>query len=321
MIKLKIPNINNNTFSSIFSKLYVATSIKPFPTYIYCPKELKDFVLLVYNVFSRKPIIKETKFFFKKNIQKQNNKVLCAFSGGKDCVANVINLQKQGYETILCYIKGINKSYPNEEIQVKKLAKKLHSNLIIFPISISGKCDYVENPIKNIFILSLMVDYGIDKDINKYSFGNMLDDNIDELPAEVELSDAIELFKEAEKFYKNFISDFQIITTLKNENHSYKIIYEYDLSLLQDTISCISPYRYQKQLRDKNEKKFNMKFKNNSCGCSCYKCCQELMILNKLVKDFNLKDDVLKKCEDVTQKFDEKNNTKTDWIDEEILNS
>lgn len=318
MVRLNMQKINDNLFSKIFGKLYVQFSSKNYNGYYNIPKELENYVKYVRSFFTDKDIKIHYEEINKKYNVKDNNKVLCAYSGGKDSLANVINLQQKGYEPILCYIKGLNRSYPKEQDAVEKIANTLNLELVVLQVSISGKCDYIENPVKNALILSMLVDYGIKLDINKYSFGNMMKDNANSLPKDVELSDGIEFFNLLEQFYKNFINGFEIITTLKNETYSYKTICDKDIHLLQNTASCMMPYRYLKQFHDKNELKYNYKFKDTSCGCSCYKCCQELYVLYRLGY-IDLSQELLNQCYKIMKQFDLKNETSTIWFDDEVL--
>lgn len=319
MISLQIQEINNNTFSNLFGDIYVKFSDKNLSNTYEAPKELEEYIKYVCRFFNIEDVkITEKQINEKYNFE-ENKKVLVAYSGGKDSLANAINLSNQGYTPIMTYIKGLNRSYPNEYKAVKEVADKLNFELVVIEIKVSGKCDYIENPIKNAFILSMLVDYGKTRNINKYSFGNLLEDEAEKMPTEAGLSDGLEFFNILEKFYSNYIENFKIITTLKNQTYSYKTIIDKDIDLLNYTQSCMMPYRYIKQFHDKNEKKYNFKFKTNSCGCSCYKCCRELYVLDKLGK-IKLTKELEEQCFKMFKLFDKRNNMHTIWFDEDVLN-
>lgn len=304
----------NSIFTNMFLKYYIDFSVKPLQKKIKAPELLKQYFDVIYNSFNSLYVFENILFECHYSIE-NNNKILVAFSGGRDSLATTIKLQKMGYLPILFFVDGINRSYPNERNAVKTLSKKLNLDLIIENIYVTGKCDFIENPVKNQFILSMMVDYGINNRISKFSFGCVLDDNITNVNADYMLSDASELFKLITPFFKKHIDNFKIINPIKNETESIIILNKTNLLIL--TESCMLPMRYKTKLIENNVKKFDFDFYKlgNRCG-SCYKCCQEILTLD-LIKTINISYELRLHCWKVLKRKSKEwgSQWEYDWID------
>ena len=287
-MKINFKEGYQGSFTKLFERLYVDMSKKPFPEALFnYPKELHSYIQKVYECNNQSPSFTENITINTKEIP-SSNKVIVAFSGGKDSLAVTLKLIELGYEPILYHMKGINRSYPHELEFTKVLAEKLGLELIEVIITISGKCDYKEHPIKNQFILSNMVDYGISRGITNFAMGNIKADILSTQSLDYNLSDGLELFEEIEGFYKSYIPNFKIHTLLDTDTHSYKIIMN-ELELLKYVSSCILPTRFKKNAREANIRKFGDKveFMNGRCG-SCYKCAMEyihIVLLQVVDKD------------------------------------
>lgn len=235
------------------------------------PKELNDYIKTVYPtetvVFKNE--INDKKFFE----VEENNKVLMGFSGGKDSTAVVLKLKKAGYEPILFFAKGVNRAYPNEIDSAVKLAELLKCEIIIHEAKYSGKMFYGENPIKNQYILALMLDYGLSMGISKYCMGDCGADSLNEANRHFNWSDSQEMFIEFEKFVKVSFPQYEKLNLIQGERDSYEeIIAEGMQHLFPSILSCVLPYRYRRMRKEGNEKKFGIKLMENRCG-SCVKCC------------------------------------------------
>ena len=324
MVNVITNGLLDGVFTKLFKELFIISSVKPLKKTLCMPSEMREYLDLLYR-YTNSGDYKLKPFNARINSYKmvENNDVLCAFSGGKDSVANVLLLIEMGYNPILFFVKGINRSYPMELDIAKRLSLILDCELVVKSITVNGKCDFIENPTKDQFILSMMVDYGIKRDISKYSFGCVYTDNIDTISSEYMLSDAYEMFMAIEKFYQYYIENFKIILPLKNETQSICEILKYDISLLYDTYSCMTPLRYKNNIINTNKKKYDINIPNGRCY-SCYKCCQEALVLNAVgVVDFE--PNFIKHCKDVISniqtKFDNTANAidNKDWVDNDVI--
>ena len=330
MVSVETRNLLDGQFTRLFKDLYIKTSAKPLPKELPYPVELKSYLDILYGSVGYRYKFVDNKFLLRekcKNADAYDTRCICAFSGGKDSVANALLLRDIGYEPILFFVKGINRSYPQEYETSLELAKELGMEIVIYSLKVSGKCEFIENPTKNQFILALMVDYGVKYNILNYSFGAFREDRVEIMSHDYMLSDAYEMFQSVEKFYKKYISDFQLVLYLNNEAESYYVICNNDVKILNKTFSCMMPLRYKSNLRRNNEKKYGIELLPNRCG-SCHKCCIEAIVLNKMGIT-NYPDEFLKHCEDILTKLDEKQlssiqnkelSESMDWYDEYFIN-
>lgn len=215
------------------------------------------------------------------NNDKGSNKfVLVGFTGGKDSAYMLINLINKGFNPIPVYIDGINRCFPSEKDRVIEICSKLKLNYIMPKIQITGSMPFLSNPLKNGLILGIMFDLGCHYNINKFALGNHSHTKIGDTQLDATISDSVEFILACCDYAKYFIDDlkyYQIdvpIYKIYNQLHQNKL-----LNCIQ---SCISTHRYQKYLRQQNIKKYNIIDALENRCYSCYKCCQEHLILEHL---------------------------------------
>ena len=262
-------------FGKLFTKLYEDISNQDPKVGTVCfkdyPHEIKPFIEKVYPTESI--VFDGNTEEIKKFKVEENKKVLMGFSGGKDSTAVVLKLKKQGYEPILFFVKGVNRAYPNEIDSAKVLAEKLDCPIIIYEASYKGKMYYGENPIKNQYILALLLDYGLQNDISMYCMGDCGKDSLQEANRHYNWSDSQEMFIAFEKFVKSRFPQYKKLSIISGERDSYEeIILNGHEKLFPDILSCVLPYRYRRMRKEGNEKKFGITLMKNRCG-SCVKCC------------------------------------------------
>lgn len=292
--------IDNNLlgyYGTMFTKLYVDVANQDpkvgtvkFEGY---PKELNDYIKMIYPT---ETVLFDNETSDKKYFEvEENNKVLVGFTGGKDSTAVVLKLKKAGYKPILFFVKGVNRAYPNEIDSAVKLSKLLDCEIIVHEAKYVGKIFYSENPIKNQYILSLMLDYGLAMGISKYCLGTHTNDSIEKANRNFDWSDTKEVLEEFKKFVKVSFPQYKFLNFLRGERDSYEEIILGNMQhLFPEILSCVLPYRYRKMIRENNEKKFNIKLMPNRCG-SCYKCCMDYIYFYKHnVEQYN--DDFYKHC-------------------------
>lgn len=248
----------------------------------------KEFVDFVYeNGFKQK----YNYFEYIKNDEIINNnpsnkeKVLLFFSGGKDSVYCALKL-KEKYDVTLYFLKGINKSYPDEVEKTIECAKLLNLPLIIEKISMSVKAtNFLENPIKNMVIYACGLNYGLEKGITTYCFGNHKADKISNAHFDRNYSDTIEMFSLYEKCINKYLTT-KIKTLCIIENYYDVVHYMCKQKKFYNVVqSCMMPHRFRNYYKIKNEKKYNVKLYKYNCG-SCWKCC----VNNILSMDLNYMD-------------------------------
>lgn len=279
MIRLE-RNLFDGYFVNTFRPIYVANSSKD-SSFLTVPVEMKPYTkLLSEHIECVEYSYKKDNYFYD-NSDSSSDDVFVAFSGGKDSVAAVIHLIQMGMNPIAYYVRGINRSYPHEKDYAETLAKELGIEFVVKDVSISGKCDYKENPTKNQFVLAMMVDDGVKRGVHKYAFGNIGDDIIDTCSVEYMFSDAYELFVAIEKFYKKKLAKFELLQLIPEEKDSVVTVAGYDSELFLHISSCMDPVRYKETHRKQKESKYGIKLLPGRCG-SCYKCAYEAAALTYL---------------------------------------
>lgn len=289
-------------FTKLMKRFYIDCSSRSLPYDLFYPIQLYDYIDLVYSQFNADYFINDIKIKFPKHeLNSHDSRCICAFSGGKDSLANILILKQLGYEPILFFVKGINYKFPNEYDIAKDLAKRLDLTFIEYKLIVQGQCEYPENPIKNQLILSIMLDYGLKLGITHYSFGTYVDAFIDEVSSEYMLSDATSMFDVFIDFVNTIYPEVDMPMFLNDCCEAYKTIIDYDSNLIQYTNSCMSPLRYKSGYIKRAIKKYNIELLPNRCP-SCYKCCTEAIILN----DFGIThypESFISHCKDVVIKF------------------
>lgn len=281
--KLRTQFLFDGKFTRLFKSIYEQTSVKPLPKNIYAPFNLRPFLDTLYGAFNLQYILNTKIDDIPVYSFPSNNDVMVAYSGGKDSVACVLKLRDEGLNPHLFFMNGINKSYTQELETAKNTAEKLGCDITVYDVTITGKKEYVEHPIKDQFILAVMVDEGIKRQIYRYAFGTGKEDYVSIVSNDYQLSDAIEMFTSVEKFYANYIDNFQILIPLEHETESVcRIVSDKQYSdLIFTSYSCMTPLRYRENIIKSNQRKYNITLLPNNCG-SCDKCCLINIILQKI---------------------------------------
>ena len=203
-------------------------------------------------------------------------KVLLAFSGGKDSVAMALKLQAKGFEPVLYFVRGINKSY-TEEIEYARLsASVLEMPLLVQSIVTEGKSSFVENPVKNFLILAMMVETGIRQGINLYAAGS--DAHLGStVNPEYDLSDAKELYQLLDVFYARYIPGYKSFLWIESATGAFHTIWLHKPSMFHhyEFSSCILPEFRKPNVRKANLAK-GIRLEGSRCG-SCNKCAKEYL--------------------------------------------
>lgn len=207
------------------------------------------------------------------NITKTNNVVVC-FSGGKDSTAAALKMKELGKNVFLFYVKGINKSYPEEQQRAIEIAAYLNMPLKVIEIKQFGKTTFYDNPIKNQLIASLAFDYcvmeGIGTDV---AFGDFTTDNIFNSCFNEDWSDCTEMWNAYIEYIRKYNSKFKVIIPFNTYLETMDVVGG-DKTLLNLVQGCVLPNRFRKMIKSENEKKYNIQLLKNRCG-SCWKCCVE----------------------------------------------
>lgn len=294
---------DNGPITRLMRDVYIDFSRKDLPDKVSYPEGLTDYLDTIFYAFG-----KETYDFEPKRISlpeytldPHDPRCVCAFSGGKDSLANLILLKKYGYEPIPFFVKGINYQYASEYEVARELCKAINMELVEKKVSVRGKCEFPENPVKDQFIMAMMLDYGLPKGISNYSFGTYIDTPLEDVSKEYMLSDSSEMFTDFQTFVNKHYPEVDFPIFLNDGCEAYRIICDTNVDLVFKTQSCMSPARYRQNYIRQAEKKYGIKLPPNRCP-SCYKCCTEAIYLHEFGV-LNYPDSFIEHCKEVVKKF------------------
>lgn len=216
-----------------------------------------------------------------------DNNIIVCFSGGKDSMATALYYKAHGYNVYLYHLKGINKVYNDEHKQAQIIAEKLGMPLIVGNISLSGRHDYIEHPLKNMIIANCALQYGIQAGISdKIAFGCFTTAHLEDNPFDICGGDCVEMWQEYEHIIQIALPGFKMFECIENYHQSFGAL-KANPELLPFTISCMSPYRYRAYYKKRNEDKYKINLPDNRCG-SCWKCCAEyIYFTDNNIYEFN----------------------------------
>lgn len=273
---------NYKAVHSIFDDLeqfyyYVSAKIVPpslfIPTFDSSLKVLQD----VFNIYGKTNFNfrYENKHYEKLKLPKYDKRnIIVCFSGGKDSVTTALYYKKLKYNVILYHVKGLNRTYHDEIEACEKLANQLELPLIIETVSYSGNHDYAEHPMKNMILASMALNFGIKNDIGtKIAVGDFRNQHIQNSSFDYDVGDTRELWVCFERIVRRAVPRFKMYISLEDNEVAYNTLAERP-ELLENTISCVGPYRYREYLRKNHIKKYGVKLLEHRCG-SCAKCAFE----------------------------------------------
>ena len=283
MIKVSTDSFGRSPFIDYMLYLFQVTSEEVYPTTIHVPTEgFKEYIDILYTRSDQPtPEIVVDNYISKINIKDNPNRVVLAFSGGKDSVAHAAYLKDYGFNPILYFVKRMNRSYPNELNASHEVADLLQCPMVEDYVLYSGKVSRAESPVKNHLILSLIIEYMKQNGLTRCACGTYLEDTLDKTSTQFGLSDAYEFYKAFEKGVQSFFPNFKWLCWFQSEFHAMSYLVHTHAELIPHYQSCLLPDRYRKKVKEANEKKFNMSLMPNRCF-SCWKCVQEYLILSDL---------------------------------------
>lgn len=283
-----------NDYVDYMIYLFIATAQKDFPEEIDVPNHAWDqYIDELYKYTGQRFIPKKnyTDCIKHTDIKKNDKKVVVGFSGGKDSTATSLYFKLNGKEIDLFHVKGLNRSYRHEDVASQDVASHLGLNLIDVNVKMTGKilvnedgsdnAVRYESPIKNEFILSLMIEHMMSEEITECALGIFYNDGFETTHRTNELSDVYKFNRSFEKAVQYTFPEFHLNVVFRNGVHSLAYIAYHDRELINLYQSCMTRDMYRNNLRTLAENKYGVTIPNNKC-MSCYKCCAEYIILHSL---------------------------------------
>lgn len=306
----------NNTFYDVTSKMYDIFTKEQFDTDIVIEKEFEPLMSELYKKHGQECNVSYCSSNIDTITLKRSDNVIVGFSGGLDSAYLALRLRDIGYNVTLMHLKGLNKSYPKEDVFAERFAREAEFDYVELQVRHVSKQFFIDNPLKNQLILSLMLDYGIENDISNFALGADWCTKLDDSKIGMTITDSIEvnnLYWDAiTKYIENAELVFIDDSTKKYERLKY--ILDNHAECLNNIYSCISPNRFNQHLHNNNEKKFGIDLLDGRCG-SCYKCCMEIILLT-LLEFYDEDSGLIDHCWKIMS--DSKNSHRKDLFDKKI---
>lgn len=250
MVKVSQETYNNQMFGGSLSDyviyLYESFTVNPLPSQVVVPNESwKPFIKMLYSHNNQEePEYIENFNIESKEIDSDKNKVILALSGGKDSAASLLRLLDEGKDVVAYYCKKINLSYLDEEGAAENIAKMCNVPLLKDEISRSGKSDFFENPVKNMFLLARMIEWSLDNNCSVIQLGEYWDLGSDRVNIQYDMSDSIDFILEFEKAINSHFPQIKFNFMFEHQAAAMSYLITKHLDVLPKTISCIMPRRF-----------------------------------------------------------------------------
>jgi 7-cyano-7-deazaguanine synthase in queuosine biosynthesis len=222
--------------------------------------------------------------------------VVVGYSGGKDSLAVALTLQEYGYTPILMHIQGLTRSTSSIELKsTKEVAEKTGWPLEINKLSYKGDNPYIESPVRNFLVLAYMIEYMLEKNINKAAMGIETTDKTRYVPIEEHknngFSDGIDTVQLFVKAIRYTFKDFVLLDSIESKPAMTVWLYKKYKDLFDISSSCFCTDRFLLSKRQKYMKRYNLKYlPKYNCFC-CRKCAQDYLILKEAgIKDWDQAD-------------------------------
>jgi hypothetical protein len=295
---------------------YEMFSDKRYPVNLKVDRRLGSILSLVNIKAGKRPIevLHDTKLeaTLKTPANVDNRKIFVAFSGGKDCLATAIKAKQKGFEPTLVYIGGVNKSLPSEHVCAVATAKATGFPLIELKLHIAGTKEYGDHPIKNILLLSMIVDEGLKHGCINFSMGNLFEETADRGSLDFDFSDSWEMLRTFARLLAAYIPGAKLHAFIHDNLQSFHTVFRFNKAALSTLSTCITPDFRRPMIQKANRAKYGAQFVPDfRCG-NCYKCADEYRFMSAFgVRPFNQK--FMNHCKEANAKFDK--NYPTDFVD------
>jgi hypothetical protein len=304
------------TLTNYIKPFYEMFSDKKYPLNLKVDRRLGAILSLVNIKAGKRPIEINHDNRLQSGIKAPANvnpkKIFIAFSGGKDCLATAIIAKERGFEPTLVYIGGVNKSLPSEHVCAVAAAKVAGFPLVELKLHIAGTKEYGDHPIKNILLLSMIVDEGLKHGCINFSMGNLFEETADRGSLDFDFSDSWEMLRMFARLLAVYIPGAKLHAFIHDNLQSFYTVYRYNKNALAKLSTCITPDFRRPMIQKANRAKFgSLLVPEFRCG-NCYKCADEYRFMSAFgLRPYNKK--FMEHCRAANAKFDM--NYPTDFVD------
>lgn len=208
-----------------------------------------------------------------------DGKAAVLFSGGKDGVAVVSRLRREGWDVRGFHVDGLNSySASAEREATAELAMVLKLPVLSTRIKQSGKSEWVENPLRNIFALGLATAALGPRGIQEYALGSMASHRFDPGKIDSGPSDCVEIIDAAAPIFRQSLPGYRLRHHLRSNSDSWAELIEHQPGAIPFVSSCLTPIRFRELHRKRLEGKYGVVIMQGRCGL-CAKCAGEWLHL------------------------------------------
>lgn len=217
------------------------------------------------------------------------DEAIIGYSGGKDSIAQAIKLQKEGINVEAFHLGNLNRSCTDEKQASIDTCKLLGIPLRIETIKTTGKSKRLENPVKNLLVLAMMLDFGLWRGVSTYALGTQINrpNGLSDFYTSLDFSDSPDVLFIGSELFRQ-LPQFRLrVGELGLSNidtyYSMKLILSHKRGweLLTASRSCMTQFRFREMRKKHNHKKYGVELLPGRCG-SCWKCCIEYLVLDAL---------------------------------------
>jgi DNA modification methylase len=203
------------------------------------------------------------------------------FSGGKDSVSVALRLVAQGKRVVLVHVAGANRyAAAEEEKAARALAPLLGLPLEIVRLDHEGKAEWVENPIRNNFLLACAADLMARQGVRLFALGTMRSHAFDAEVVETGVSDAVEVVDATAVHLAQVWKGLRVDHLLASNSDSFREVAKRP-DLLPEIRSCLIGARFREAHRRTAKRVHGVDLLPGRCGV-CSKCAGEYLHLAPL---------------------------------------
>lgn len=277
------------TLTRWFLPIYEAYSVRQFPRSLDVPPAVRAVLNIVHNTARVSPLQGDDGQLPKLQVERPTQgrkKAFISFAGGKDALAVALRARLDGYDVTLMYIQGVNKVVPSEGKAAEAVAREAGFPLVRLKLNIKGQKDFGEHPLKNVFILCLLIDEGIKHGATAFGQGNVFEEDSEHSIIDDCLSDSYDMLHLWARFMRQLIPGFTHLQYLHDNLQAFYTVFRYAPATIPLLSTC-NVGDFRRPMRRKYiAEHYGADVLPAGGGCGgCYKCAMEF---NNLVR-FGLK--------------------------------
>lgn len=261
-----------------FQPIYEAYSVTRFPAALNVPDSVRAILNKLHRKAGVKPLGGGAGVLPQLQLNRHadgKKRAFISFAGGKDALAVAIRAAEDGYVPTLFYIQGVNKVVPSERTASEACAKMAGFPLVERKINIKGTKDFGEHPLKNVFILCMLIDEGIKQGATAFGQGNIFEEDSTHSILDDCLSDAYDILRDFCRVFRQMLPQFVHLQYLHDNLQAFYTVWKYNKNIIPLLSTC-NTGDFRRPMRRKYIAEHFGAGVLSAKGCGgCYKCAME----------------------------------------------